>query len=589
MARCGLFTLLLLLATLFPADTVPAAHAGSPVAASLEAMLEPGSQTQSLCAGCSLFTIPAELAAFYETRSFVPLWVDGLGFSRLGSDLATVLKNADLHGLNPEEYYASCIASWADHFQVQRGQDEDLSPDDLAGVELLLGEAFLRFADHLAHGRVHPSTFDLIWVMNKERTDIPAKLAELAQHKDMDRTVRELAPPWPEYWDLVLAARELAAEQDTGWEALPKPEEKKIEPGDEDAVFIPLLRRHLSRNGYLFDEEAQNATRYDDNLVEGIKKFQRRHGMKDDGIIGPMTLTALNTSPEEIRRKVIINLERWRWLPRTFGDRAVLVNIPAYMLKAIEKGETVLEMKIICGQPDKQTPVFSKRIRYMEFNPFWNVPEKIALEELLPKIEKNPEYLAKNNYELVSTGENAGDVIDPETIDWENTNGTLPGRIRQNPGAGNALGRIKFMFPNSFDVYMHDTSSRYLFDRAYRALSHGCIRVQNPLGLAMFLLQDQPEWTEEKIQARIDGSGRGTIDINPQPLVQIMYITAVIGHDGRVVPLNDVYNQDDKLWKALTSIDAKYALRPGAALAVKKGKCDKSSATKNVPDQRPGG
>ncbi len=240
--------------------------------------------------------------------------------------------------------------------------------------------------------------------------------------------------------------------------------------------------------------------------------------------------------------QILMNLERWRWAPRDLGDRYILVNVPAYQLQVVEGGKPALAMRVIVGRPQTRTPLFSDEMTYLVFSPYWNIPTSILRNETLPHAAKDPDYLARNNIEVVGTS--GGEVIDPEGIDWSDASETKGLRLRQVPGDGNALGLVKFVFPNPFDVYMHDTPSRQFFLRATRALSHGCIRVENPAALAEYLLGDQAQWTDARIAAAMHAGTEQAVTLKKKLPVHIGYWTAWVEPDGSVTYTADPYGFD---------------------------------------------
>jgi murein L,D-transpeptidase YcbB/YkuD len=272
-------------------------------------------------------------------------------------------------------------------------------------------------------------------------------------------------------------------------------------------------------------------------LVDAVKRFQERHRIKADGVIAPETVKALNVPVEDRIRAIELNLERWRWLPDRMPDRYLVVNVPDFRLETIEHGKPVMAMRVVVGAPDNKTPIFADEMTQVVFSPYWNVPPRIAEEETIPRASSDPEFLARNNMEVVGP---SGEVVDPYVVDWTNAKGL---RIRQRPGSGNALGGVKFIFPNTFDVYLHDTNATRLFDRLERGLSHGCVRVEEPHKLAQYVLRDQPEWSAEAIdQAMTSGEERHVKLKTPIP-VYILYKTAWV-HEGGVRFLKDLYGHD---------------------------------------------
>jgi murein L,D-transpeptidase YcbB/YkuD len=269
-------------------------------------------------------------------------------------------------------------------------------------------------------------------------------------------------------------------------------------------------------------------------------------------VVGPKTIRELNVSVEERVRQIELNLERLRWSFRNLGSQYILVNIADYRLEVVEDGKTVLAMKVIVGKPYWHTPVFSAEMTYLEINPTWNVPDSILQDDLLPKIKNDPTYFTEQDFTVLDGwGENA-ERIDPLFIDWTTVSGEdFPYRLRQEPGPRNPLGRIKFMFPNEFNVYLHDTPHRALFEKNVRTFSHGCIRLSQPIDAAVYLLQNDHEWTKEKILEAVDSGETQIVRLKHPVRVHILYLTAWVDTNGLVQFREDIYSRDERLDKAL--------------------------------------
>jgi murein L,D-transpeptidase YcbB/YkuD len=301
---------------------------------------------------------------------------------------------------------------------------------------------------------------------------------------------------------------------------------------------MAALRQRLAIEGDLDPaHEKDPSAVYNAALVDAIKRFQERHRIKPDGIIDPSTVAALNVPVEQRIRTIALNLERWRWLPDPMPARYLMVNVPDFRLEAIENGKMVMDMRVVVGEPDNKTPIFADEMTHVIFSPYWNIPPGIAKDETIPRVMNDPAFLARNNMEVVNQ---SGQVVDPYSVDWANTSGL---RIRQRPGSDNALGGVKFVFPNNFDVYLHDTNATKLFDRIERGLSHGCVRVEEPLKLAQYVLRDQTEWTPEAIDAAMKAGQEKHVKLSTPIPVYIVYKTAWV-HDGGVRFLKDLYGHD---------------------------------------------
>jgi murein L,D-transpeptidase YcbB/YkuD len=330
-----------------------------------------------------------------------------------------------------------------------------------------------------------------------------------------------------------------------GWPTLPPV--SKLQKGDTGGT-VAVLRRRLVVTGDLAKGKREGEV-FDDDVEKAVMRFQERHGFDPDGVVGKETLLALNVSAEDRVRQLQIGLAARERVPKDLGDPAVIVNVPDYRLKVIEDGNKALEMKVVLGQKRQwQTPLLDSQIKYLIFNPKWNVPDGIFEKEMIHHLRKNPEYLAKNNMVVLGHVDGKTQAVDASTIDWAQVSARNPGyRIVQREGAGNSLGRVKFMFPNPHAVYLHDTPQKSLFKRQMRALSHGCVRVERPMDLATYLLKDDPEWTREMIEKAI-ASGRNRDVPLPQPVnVHIIYITTWVDDQGRVNFRDDIYGKDAEL------------------------------------------
>ncbi len=279
-----------------------------------------------------------------------------------------------------------------------------------------------------------------------------------------------------------------------------------------------------------------------------MRRFQKWHGLAVDGVVGPATLAALNVSVEKRIRQIEVNLERWRWLPQELGARHILVNIAGFELNVIENGQPVMTMRVVMGKEERPTPVFSGALTYLVVCPYWQVPSTIAVKDKLPQIRKDPGYLTRKKIKVFQGGE----AINPRTINWsEVTAKNFNYRFRQDPGPKNALGRVKFVFPNPFSVILHDTPDRELFTRNVRTFSSGCIRVEKPIELAEYVMHGDPQWTREKILATINKWVERTVWL-PEPIpVHLLYFTAWVDAEGMTHFRDDIYGRDKRLDEAL--------------------------------------
>jgi L,D-transpeptidase YcbB len=476
------------------------------------------------------------LARFYQERQMAPLWLDAGGPSARAEVLAKVLRDADQDGLDPEDYHASIITEL-----LSAG-----TPDQRAELELRLSLGLLEMTSDLASGRLEPQKVNPELFVYPQEVDPAKVIRSAAGAQDIAAFVASYEPKQPEYLRLKAALadyRALAAAG--GWPTIA--DGPTLKPGMTDPR-VAQLRARLDVPA----PQGGASSLFDPALAEAVKQFQVRHGLEQDGFVGQNTLAALNVPVEDRIRQILLNLERRRWMADNPGARYVFVNLADFELKLVEEPHTVLDTRVVVGAPYHRTPVFSGEMTYLELNPYWNVPPSIARNELLPKIKADPGYLAANDFELLSDWSDNARVLDPHAINWSVVRpDTFAYKIRQGPGPGNALGHIKFMFPNQFNIYLHDTPARGLFAREVRDFSHGCIRVQDPESLAAFVLDRQPGWSPETIKTAIASGQRRIVTLN-QPLpVHIAYLTAWVNKDGSVNFRRDVYGRDAILAAAL--------------------------------------
>jgi L,D-transpeptidase YcbB len=335
----------------------------------------------------------------------------------------------------------------------------------------------------------------------------------------------------------------------SGWPQVPAG--PTMQMGDHDPR-VKILRQRLwvtEELPHTAAKEGKDAEWFDDAVEKAVRRFQQRYGLQADGVVGASTLAALNVPVEARMRQIAVNMERWRWLPRQLGRRYILVNIARFSLEVIEDAKPVMSMRIIVGKPYQSTPVFNAAMTHLVVNPSWHVPPSIAKEEILPLLRRDPGYLVRQNMRVSQGG---GGETDPRSINWLQVSaGNFPYRLRQVPGANNPLGRVKFLFPNQFSVYLHDTPNPELFSRTVRTFSHGCIRIEKPIDLAIYLLRDDPSWSRGKIRQAIARGLERTVSLPAAVPVYLLYWTAWVDEDGVVHFRDDIYQRDTSLEKAL--------------------------------------
>lgn len=496
------------------------------------------------------------LQALYERRNWRPIWLDEQGRpSALQAELLAAIDFAAEHGLIPEHYHRTRIAQLID----EQSPGDEPDPLALIELELLASDALLTLGYHLANGRVDPVTIDSDWMIEREPVALRTRLAEIQQGQVTDlRTILEsLTPDYAAYRTLQerLTLQRQIAELE-GWPTISSG--PVMRPGDRDARLAQIRARLIQ----LHDLDAITGTEledrpdvYDASLELAVLRFQERHGLNADGVIGSRTLAALNVTPQERIEQLRANLERWRWLPRTLGDEYILVNIAGFDMQVVSHGQTVMEQRVVVGRPYRRTPVFTGRMSYLVLNPSWEVPHKLAVQDQLPRIRSNLGYLDEMGFSVLQ-GWGANETrIDPQEVDWAALSPRrFPYRLRQSPGPNNALGQVKFMFPNRHNVYLHDTPARGLFAQDDRAQSSGCIRVEDPQRLTRWLLSERANLMSSERITRTLESGRETTVRLDRPLpVHLLYWTAWVDELGRIQYRRDIYQRDQALINALNT------------------------------------
>ena len=465
----------------------------------------------------------------YEYYQHVPLWLEEDADSERADQLVNALATVHEHGLigngYPLEQLRAALAPIDKHRRPR--------PEQLAEADVVLTSIYVALGEDLLTGQIDPGKVAPDWRIRQSTADVDSLLARTLRGNPLDRAIALMRPQDEQYTalrDQLRRYRALAAAG--GWPRVPGG--PTLRPGDTAQVErLKTLRERLAVEDFIErgDIEADSAGRaiYGGELAGAVATFQRRHGIVVDSILGAGTLASLNLTAQYRAGQIMANLERYRWMPRSLGDRYIYVNVPAFHLDAYEGGRPVLSMKVIVGQQyaDQATPAFADMMTYIEFAPYWNVPEKIAEEEIWPKVDEDPGYLEANDYEVVN------DRGGP--------------RVRQRPGEKNALGRAKFIFPNDLNIYLHDTPARSLFQRDVRAFSHGCIRIEKPFELAKYALAGMPGWTADRIERAMEGPTRQVVLKRKIP-VYIVYFTAYV-RDGTLWFANDLYERDSELVK----------------------------------------
>lgn len=475
---------------------------------------------------------------FYEKRSYEPAWIRDNASPRSNMEsLVEALGKAKDHGLDPELYGFSALKRKLEDASEGFLSNKGFDPTDAGMLDVWLTYLYMRYASDLADGLSDLARADSTWQIKAEQMDPLPYLEDALAKKRIADSLEALTPQNQEYRHMrkVLAGYRAQAERGA-WPTVPS--NLRLKPGQKHAGVRALAERLSATGDYSGTIPNPGAAPYDEALQEAVKRFQRRHGLDEDGAVTPAVVAELNVPLEQRIRALELNLERWRWLPRDPGTRFMVVNIPEMRLQVWENGQVPLSMRVIVGKRDTPTPIFNDEMTHIVFSPYWNVPPGIAQEETLPSLMSDPDFLARNNMEVVDA---SGKPVDPGSIDWSDPSSF---RFRQRPGSDNALGLVKFMFPNKFDVYLHDTPTDSLFGRGARLFSHGCVRVEQPEALAAYVLRDQPEWTADRIREAMHAGQERTVKLREPIPVFIGYWTARVTPDGLVQFRKDVYGID---------------------------------------------
>jgi murein L,D-transpeptidase YcbB/YkuD len=494
---------------------------------------------------------------FYQKRDDRFAWIDGRHPRPQMDDLIRVLQHVDRDGLDPALYDAATLAERRKEagrgFLTAKGFD----PEKAATLDVWLTYLYLEYASDIVSGVGGLAHADPNWQIKPARVDPVALLDAAIERNRIAQSLEDLLPRDPQYVslrDMLAKYRETAKRG--GWP--PVPARLKLKPGQQSAA-VPAIAKRLAVTRDYTGGIDQRATMYGPELQEAVRRFQRRHGLEPDGAIGPAVVEEMNVPVAARIAQIALNLERLRWLPRDLGDRHILVNIPEYRLEVWDHGEVPLAMKVVVGKKDTPTPIFDDQMTHVVFAPYWNVPTDIVQKETLPHVMRDPTFLAKTNMEVL---DKTGRVIDPSSVDLSNPDAY---RFRQRPGASNSLGSVKFMFPNQFNVYLHDTPADSLFARATRSFSHGCVRIERPEDLAVYVLGDQPEWTRERIEAAMHGGEEKAVKLREPLPVFLGYWTARVSPDGLAQFRRDIYGIDRRQTALLAAMLEKIKARTAAA------------------------
>ena len=483
------------------------------------------------------------LSLFYVNRNYIPAWFNGDTLGVNGYILLDYIRQSDQQGLQPEDYHLHLIEAYIGKTLCFF---KPMASKDIMKMDILLTDAFMLMASHLYYGKVDPEKEGASWKMQRKDPELrlDMKLEEALAGNDVNKGLNMLAPRYRAYWKMKEELAFFLKLNEQVWPAICS--ETAIKPGESN-LLIPKVRERLIKLRYQLSDSISIA--FDEELEKQLKIFQDDWGLNADGVIGKATLEDLNSLPFNLISQLKVNMERYRWLPLQVTEKYIIVNIANFKLYLIAGMDTLISMRVIVGKGPRTTPVFNERISYIVFSPSWTVPKTILNNDVIPELLKGPGYLEKRNMKLLR---NDGSEVTYTDIDWSAISAdNFPYTVRQSPGPGNALGRVKFMFPNSYDVYIHDTPSKASFARDERDISSGCVRVENPFDLAVLLLSDTPEWPPASILDAMQQEKEQTVRLKIPVDVVLIYLTAWTDGKDRIQFRRDVYQRDALVMRAL--------------------------------------
>ena len=478
---------------------------------------------------------------FYRERKFQLGWFKDNKLVPQAKEMLSVIAKADEDALDPKDYQ---IKDFVKLFADLENARKDIARySKLQGeIDVALSSTYFLWASDFYRGKVTPvENEQLLWDVKKNKIKLHKALSAVLQHRKSKYDYADFEPLHQEYRNLKIAlANYRRIKAAGGWPKIPQ--ETKLKPG-QNSAGVTLLRKRLGKISTVTDTANQQV--YETSLVDAVKLFQKNQGLKPDGVVGGETLRLLNIPVEKQINAIILNMERWRWVPKSFEQDYLIVNIPEYRLRVFEKGQQKITMKVIVGKTLNSTPIFSDKMEYIVLSPYWNVPMSIIKKELAPKLINNPNYLERLDMEIVT---NKLKVVSATSIDWASVNeSNFKYIVRRRPGPKNDLGDVKFIFPNNNDIYLHDTPNDQLFNETKRGFSHGCVRVEKPVDLAVYLLRNVPGYNRSKIQSLIAERKEKHVSLKKVIPVYLVYFTAWADEKGSVSFREDIYGHDKTL------------------------------------------
>jgi murein L,D-transpeptidase YcbB/YkuD len=477
-------------------------------------------------------SIKTQITAFYTRRNYQYAWFNQSGLTEachvFYNQLQSYTSDFDDKDLNPK-LVDSLINFAHDTKRV-------LTETEMQNIELLLTSSYFKYAEK-SYGGIAKSTFDLEWFIPRKKKDYETLLNSIVS----TNKISSLQEPVNQYYKtLIIELRKFKNIEKKAKFIDVKPTKIDFKLGEKDSCLYELKSR-LFEIGDLKTKDTSSV--FDKTLELSLKNFQKRHGLTETGVLNKNTLTELNTPISKRIKQIMVNLERLRWLPQEIEPECIIVNIPEFKLHVFENHKPISESKVVVGKMATQTSIFRGELSSVVLNPYWGIPNSIAVNEILPKLKKSTAYLSRNRIEVFRKN----GIVNPNTLNWSQYHKSLPYNFRQKPGVNNSLGKIKFLFPNNYSIYLHDTPSQELFGETNRAFSHGCIRVQNPRNLAEYILRNDPKWTIKDIENVLKTDIEKKISIKPVVPVYLLYLTAWVDHSGQLNFRKDIYGLDKKL------------------------------------------
>lgn len=474
---------------------------------------------------------------FYASRNYSPVWIDSSGnISQNAVQVTKILHESYRDGLNPFDYHTKELRNLVTQIEANKAAGS-IPSNLLADYDLTLTDAYLLYSRHMELGRIDPVSAYPDWNVDRRNANVLVQFQNAIKNNSVVTNLSDIAPKNEYYLKLRdKLAIYMQAAVDGGWKTIPTGSDLRI--GAHGSRVELLEKRLAATEGY---ELSDNLGQYTKEVKDTVARFQTNMGLKSTGVVDKSTLQALNVPVSQRIKQIEMNMDRLRWLPTNLSSRYIWVNIPAYSLGIYDHGKNQLTMPVIVGGGgENKTCVVNSAITNLEVNPYWGIPKRIATKEYLKKIQADPEYLSKHDIRVFNSSNKQ--EVDPSTIDWENINpNNFNYSLKQDPGKKNALGKLKFIFNNACGIYLHDTSNPALFAKMSRSLSHGCVRVSNPVGLGDYLVtNNSTNWNDQKLAAAIKSGNHSWVKLTEPMDIHIVYQTAWV-NNGNLMFRKDIY------------------------------------------------